>query len=160
MRPEQVDASDVTYMDAAHRQILGSTAALVPFIEKNRIDRSLTGSNMQRQAVPLLMPQSATVGTGIEKAVAENSGHLVQAMADGEVVKADANEVHVKYADGVKVYELRHFVKNNDDRCYNQKVRVTRGDMVKKGDVLIEGASIAESEIAAKIGRASCRERV
>ena len=148
MRPEQVDASDVTYMDAAHRQILGSTAALVPFIEKNRIDRSLTGSNMQRQAVPLLMPQPATVGTGIEKAVAENSGHLVQAMADGEVVKADANEVHVKYADGVKVYELRHFVKNNDDRCYNQKVRVTRGDMVKKGDVLIEGASIAESEIA------------
>ena len=88
MRPEQVDASDVTYMDAAHRQILGSTAALVPFIEKNRIDRSLTGSNMQRQAVPLLMPQPATVGTGIEKAVAENSGHLVQAMADGEVVKA------------------------------------------------------------------------
>ena len=148
MRPEQVDASDVTYMDAAHRQILGSTAALVPFIEKNRIDRSLTGSNMQRQAVPLLMPQPATVGTGIEKAVAENSGHLVQAMADGEVVKADANEVHVKYADGVKVYELRHFVKNNDDRCYNQKVRVTRGDKVKKGDVLIEGASIAESEIA------------
>ena len=94
------------------------------------------------------MPQPATVGTGIEKAVAENSGHLVQAMADGEVVKADANEVHVKYADGVKVYELRHFVKNNDDRCYNQKVRVTCGDMVKKGDVLIEGASIAESEIA------------
>ena len=148
MRPEQVDAKDVTLMDAAHKQILGSTAALVPFIEKNRIDRSLTGSNMQRQAVPLLTPQAPTVGTGIERAVAENSGHLILAEADGEVVRADANEIHVKYKDGVKVYELRHFIKNNDDRCYNQKARVVRGDKVKQGDVLIEGASIADGEIA------------
>ena len=148
MQPSQVDASQVTYMDAAHRQILGSTAALVPFIEKTRVDRALTGSNMQRQAVPLLCPESATVGTGIEKAVAENSGHLIQASGDGEVVRADADEVHVKYADGVKIYVLKHFVKNNDDRCYNQKVRVERGDKVKKGDILIEGASIAGGEIA------------
>ena len=148
MQPSQVDASQVTYMDAAHRQILGSTAALVPFIEKTRVDRALTGSNMQRQAVPLLCPESATVGTGIEKAVAENSGHLIQAGGDGEVVRADADEVHVKYADGVKIYTLKHFVKNNDDRCYNQKVRVERGDEVKKGDILIEGASIAGGEIA------------
>lgn len=148
MQPSQVDASQVTYMDAAHRQILGSTAALVPFIEKTRVDRALTGSNMQRQAVPLLCPESATVGTGIEKAVAENSGHLIQASGDGEVVRADADEVHVKYADGVKIYALKHFVKNNDDRCYNQKVRVERGDKVKKGDILIEGASIAGGEIA------------
>ena len=148
MQPSQVDASQVTFMDAAHRQILGSTAALVPFIEKTRVDRALTGSNMQRQAVPLLCPESATVGTGIEKAVAENSGHLIQASGDGEVVRADADEVHVKYADGVKIYTLKHFVKNNDDRCYNQKVRVERGDKVKKGDILIEGASIASGEIA------------
>ena len=148
MQPSQVDANQVTFMDAAHRQILGSTAALVPFIEKTRVDRALTGSNMQRQAVPLLCPESATVGTGIEKAVAENSGHLIQASADGEVVRADADEVHVKYTDGVKIYTLKHFVKNNDDRCYNQKVRVERGDKVKKGDILIEGASIAGGEIA------------
>ena len=148
MQPSQVDANQVTFMDAAHRQILGSTAALVPFIEKTRVDRALTGSNMQRQAVPLLCPESATVGTGIEKAVAENSGHLIQAGGDGEVVRADADEVHVKYADGVKIYTLKHFVKNNDDRCYNQKVRVERGDKVKKGDILIEGASIAGGEIA------------
>ena len=148
MQPSQVDASQVTFMDAAHRQILGSTAALVPFIEKTRVDRALTGSNMQRQAVPLLCPESATVGTGIEKAVAENSGHLIQASGDGEVVRADADEVHVKYADGVKIYTLKHFVKNNDDRCYNQKVCVERGDKVKKGDILIEGASIAGGEIA------------
>ena len=148
MQPSQVDANQVTFMDAAHRQILGSTAALVPFIEKTRVDRALTGSNMQRQAVPLLCPESATVGTGIEKAVAENSGHLIQASGDGEVVRADADEVHVKYADGIKIYTLKHFVKNNDDRCYNQKVRVERGDKVKKGDILIEGASIAGGEIA------------
>ena len=148
LRPEQVDASEVTLMDAAHKQILGSTAALVPFIEKNRIDRSLTGSNMQRQAVPLLTPEPATVGTGVEADIARNSGHLIVADADGEVVRADADQIHVKYKDGVKVYELRHFVKNNDDRCYNQKACVLRGDKVKKGDVLIEGASIAEGEIA------------
>ena len=148
MQPSQVDADQVTFMDAAHRQILGSTAALVPFIEKTRVDRALTGSNMQRQAVPLLTPESATVGTGIEKAVAENSGHLIQAEANGEVVRADADEIHVKYADGIKIYTLKHFVKNNDDRCYNQKVRVERGDKVKKGDILIEGASIAGGEIA------------
>ena len=148
LQPGQVDVEEVTFMDAAHKQILGSTAALVPFIEKTRVDRALTGSNMQRQAVPLLTPEPAVVGTGIEQAVAENSGHLIQAEADGEVVRADADEIHVKYADGVKVYALRHFVKNNDDRCYNQKVRVARGDRVKQGDILVEGASIAEGEIA------------
>ena len=148
LQPGQVDTSEVTYMDAAHKQILGSTASLVPFIEKNRIDRSLTGSNMQRQAVPLLQPQSPTVGTGIEHEVALNSSQLIVAEADGEVVRADAEAVEVKYADGVKRYDLIHFAKSNDDRCINQKVRVSRGDTVVKGDTLIEGASIADSELA------------
>jgi DNA-directed RNA polymerase subunit beta len=146
--PEQVDASDVTYMDAAHKQILGSTAALVPFIEKNRVDRSLTGSNMQKQAVPLLTPEAPVVGTGVEKELAKNTSQLVVAEGAGEVVRADGDEVHVKYADGVKVYELIHFQKSNDDRSINQKVRVERGDKVKEGDILIEGASIAEGELA------------
>ena len=148
MLPEQVDVSEVTYMDAAHKQILGSTAALVPFIEKNRIDRSLTGSNMQKQAVPLLTPESATVGTGVEAEIAKNTSQLVVAEGDGEVVRADADEVHVKYTDGVKIYEPIHFSKSNDDRSINQKVRVSRGDKVKAGDVLIEGASIANGELA------------
>ena len=151
LKPEQVDVSEVTLMDAAHKQILGSTAALVPFIEKNRIDRSLTGSNMQRQAVPLLTPEPATVGTGIEHQVALDSGQLIVAEGTGEVVRADANRVEVKYKDGVKVYEPIHFSKSNDDRSINQKVRVNRGDKVKKGDTLIEGMSIAEGELA--IGR-------
>ncbi|HEX6416281.1 MAG TPA: DNA-directed RNA polymerase subunit beta [Candidatus Saccharimonadales bacterium] len=148
LNPEQVDVSEVSYMDAAHKQILGSTASLVPFIEKNRVDRSLTGSNMQKQAVPLLTPQSPTVGTGIEAELAKNTSQLITAEGDGEVVRADADEVHVKYKDGVKVYELVHFSKSNDDRSINQKTRVMRGDKVKKGDTLIEGASIADGELA------------
>lgn len=146
--PEQVDVSEVTLMDAAHKQILGSTASLVPFIEKNRIDRSLTGSNMQKQAVPLLTPEAPTVGTGIEGHIARNSSQLVVASADGEVVRADGDEVHVKYKDGVKVYALTHFAKSNDDRSINQKTRVVRGQKVKAGDILIEGASIADGELA------------
>ncbi len=148
LNPEQVDASEVTYMDAANKQILGSTASLVPFIEKNRVDRSLTGSNMQKQAVPLLTPEAPTVGTGIEAELAKNTSQLIVAEGDGEVVRADADEVHVKYKDGVKIYELIHFAKSNDDRSINQKTRVMRGDKVKTGDVLIEGASIADGELA------------
>lgn len=148
MQPGQIDASEVTMMDAAHKQILGSTASLVPFIEKNRIDRSLTGSNMQRQAVPLINPQSPTVGTGIEGVIAKNSSQLITAEAEGEVIRADGDIVEVKYEDGMKSYELLHFEKSNDDRSINQKVRVSRGQKVKKGDILIEGASIADGEIA------------
>lgn len=148
LKPGQVDISEVTYMDAAHKQILGSTASLVPFIEKNRVDRSLTGSNMQKQAVPLLSPQSPTVGTGIEAEVARNTSQLIVAEGDGEVVRADGKLVEVKYKDGVKTYELIHFAKSNDDRSINQKTRVLRGQKVKKGDILIEGASIADGELA------------
>ena len=146
--PEEVDIEEVTYVDAARKQILGSTASLIPFIEKNRIDRSLTGSNMQKQAVPLLTPQSPIVGTGVEKAVAENTSQLVIAEADGEIVKADADEVIVKYKDGNKTYPLVHFEQSNDDRSINQKTVVVRGQKVKKGDALIEGASIADGELA------------
>ncbi len=146
--PEQVDSSEVTFMDAANKQVLGAPASLVPFIEKNRIDRSLTGTNMQKQAVPLLTPESPTVGTGIEAEIARNSSQLVVAEADGEVVRADGAEVHVKYAKGTKKYELIHFSKSNDDRSINQKTKVIRGQKVKQGDILIEGASIADGELA------------
>ena len=146
--PEQVDASEVTYMDAAHKQILGSTAALVPFVEKNRVDRSLMASSMQKQAVPLLTPESPVVGTGIEHEIAMNTSQLVIAEGAGEVVRADGDEVHVKYAEGLKIYKPVHFTKSNDDRSINQKVRVSRGQKVKAGDILIEGASIDQGEIA------------
>lgn len=146
--PEQVDASEITYMDAAHKQILGSTASLVPFVEKNRVDRSLMASSMQKQAVPLLSPEAPIVGTGIEEVIAQNTSQLVVAEGDGEVIRADGDAVEVKYKDGVKSYEPVHFIKSNDDRSINQKVRVVRGQKVKAGDILIEGASVADGEIA------------
>lgn len=146
--PEQVDVSEVTLMDAANKQILGTTAALVPFVEKNRVDRSLMASSMQKQAVPLIRPKSAIVGTGIEKEIAKNTPQLIVAEGSGEVVRADADEVHVKYGEIVKKYSLIHFTKTNDDRCVNQKVSVSRGQKVKKGDILIEGASVESGEIA------------
>jgi len=146
--PEQVDVAEVTYMDAAHKQILGATASLVPFVEKNRVDRSLMAASMQKQAVPLLQPQSPIVGTGIEEEIARNTSQLVVAEGDGEVVRADGDAIEVKYKEGVKTYEPVHFVKSNDDRSINQKVRVTRGQKVKAGDILIEGASVADGEIA------------
>ncbi len=148
LNPEQVDISEITYMDAAYKQILGSTASLVPFIEKNRVDRSLTGSNMQKQAVPLLTPEAPTVGTGVEGEIAKNTSQLILAEGEGEVLRADGDVIEVKYKDGVKSYEPIHFAKSNDDRSINQKVRVSRGDKVKKGDILIEGASIADGELA------------
>ncbi len=148
LQPGRVDATEVTLMDASHKQILGSTASLVPFIEKNRVDRSLTGSNMQRQAVPLLQPQAPTVGTGIEANVARDSSQLVVASDDGEVIRADGEAIEVKYKDGVKRYDLIHFTKSNDDRCINQKTCVTRGEKVSKGDILIEGMSVADGELA------------
>lgn len=148
LQPEQVDASEVTLMDAAHRQILGSTAGLVPFVEKDRVDRALTGSNMQRQAVPLVIPEAPIVGTGIEAEVAVNTSQLIVAEGAGEVVRADGKMVTVKYKDGTKNYELIHFAKSNDDRSINQKVVVNTGDKVKKGTVLIEGASVQAGELA------------
>lgn len=149
LTPEEVDASEVTYADAAKKQIIGATAALVPFIEKNRIDRSLTGSNMQRQAVPLVKTTSPTVGTGIEGAIARNTSQLIVAEGDGEVVRADADEIRVQYGPkDIRSYVPVHFQQSNDDRSINQRVVVTRGQKVKKGDILIEGASISDGELA------------
>lgn len=149
LQPESVDRADVTYMDASTTQVIGATAALIPFVEKSRIDRNLMGANMQRQAVPLVNPSVPTVGTGIEHDLALNTPALISAEADGEVIKADADEVQVKYDDKtVKTYRPEHFVKTNEDRSFNQRVVVTRGQKVVKGQPIIEGASVANGEIA------------
>lgn len=146
--PSQVSSSEVTFMDAVHRQVLGAAASLIPFAERDRIDRALTGSAMQKQAVPLLWNEAPTVGTGVEADIARNLSQIVIAEGDGEVVRADSIAVEVKYKSGIVKYELKHFEKTADDRCYNQKVVVSRGQKVKKGDILIEGASIKDGEIA------------
>lgn len=144
----EVDSNEVTHMDAARNQIIGSSAGLIPFVEKNYVYRSLMGGNQQRQAVPLLRPESPIVGTGVEGHVAKNSGQLVIAEENGEVVRATADEVAVKYKDGTKIYRPQHFVRSNEGSCINQKVVVHAGDKVKAGDVLIEGMSIDGGELA------------
>jgi DNA-directed RNA polymerase subunit beta len=144
----EVDADDVNYMDAALNQIIGSSAGLIPFIEKNYVYRSLMGSNQQRQAVPLIQPQSPIVGTGLEAPAARNTGQVILAAADGEVIKASGAEVVVKYKDGTVTYEPQHFVRSNEGTSINQKVVVSSGDKVNEGDVLVEGMSIQGGELA------------
>ncbi len=144
----EVDADEVTHMDASPKQIIGSSAGLIPFIEKNYVYRSLMGSNQQRQSVPLIAPKAPIVGTGVEEVVAQNSGQLITAHDDGEVIQATADKVVVAYKDGKVVYTPRHFERSNDSTAINQKVVVNSGDKVKKGDALIEGMSIEDGELA------------
>ena len=147
--PSQVEAKNVTHIDAAHKEILGVSASLIPFVEKNRVDRSLMACAMQKQAVPLLRQDNPVVGTGIEREVAKNTSQLVMATGTGVVKKADGDSVIVTYdKGGDKEYKLQHFEKTNDDRCYNQHCVVARGQKVKKGDTLIEGASVNDGELA------------
>ncbi len=149
LKAGEINSNEVTHMDASRRQIIGSSAGLIPFIEKNYVYRSLMGSNQQRQAVPLIQPQSPLVGTGLETVVAENTGQLTVAEEDGEVVKADGNEVVIKYKNAGKVtYYPQHFVRSNEGSCINQKVVVNTGDKLKKGDPVIEGMSIQGGELA------------
>lgn len=144
----EVDADEVTHMDGSRKQIIGSSAGLIPFIEKNYVYRSLMGSNQQRQAVPLVTPQAPIVGTGLEASAARNTGQLVVAEAAGEVIAASADEVKVKYAKHTATYNPQHFVRSNEGTSINQHVVVTTGDKVKAGDPLIEGMSIAGGELA------------
>lgn len=147
--PGEVDADEVTHMDASRSQTIGSSAGLVPFVEKNYVLRSLMGANQQRQAVPLIVPESPIVGTGLEGLVAKNTGQLIVADGDGEVTKATAEEVIVKYKSGKNVsYHPVHFARSNEGSSINQVVVVNSGDKVKAGDAIIEGMSIAGGELA------------
>lgn len=149
LKPGEVDANDVTHIDASRNQIIGSSAGLIPFIEKNYVYRSLMGSNQQRQAVPLIQPNSPIVGTGLEADDARNTGQVHVAEDTGEVTSATAQKVVVKYKDGKSAtYEPLRFTRSNEGTSINQKVVVNTGDKVKTGDVLIEGMSIENGELA------------
>jgi DNA-directed RNA polymerase subunit beta len=149
LEPGEVDANEVTHMDSSRSQTIGSSAGLVPFIEKNYVLRSLMGSNQQRQAVPLIKPESPIVGTGFESIVARNTGQMVLAENDCTVVKASADEVVVKYKNGKSAtYNPVHFLRSNEGSSINQTVIVSSGDKVKAGEPLVEGMSIAGGELA------------
>ena len=143
VKKEQIDLADVS-----PRQFISATTSLIPFLENTDTVRALTGSNMQRQAVPLLRAESPIVGTGIEHKIAVDSGVMVLCKKDGVVEYVDANEVIVKTKDGVDTYHLTKFQKTNKETCYNQKPNVVDGQKVKAGDVLADGYSTQNGELA------------
>ena len=151
--------SEVDFMDVAPNQIVGVSASLIPFLEHDDANRALMGSNMQRQAVPLLKPQAPIVGTGLEGKVAADSRNLINAEGAGTVEYVDSNEIHVRYdkteteklvsfKDDKVVYKLSKFLKTNQSTCINLKPLVRKGQRVQKGQVLCEGFSTQDGELA------------
>jgi len=149
LSPGEVEADMITHMDAGYAQVVGTPASMIPFIEKDDVARALIAAGQQKQSVPLLCPQAPIVGTGLERVTAKNTGQLIEAEGDGEVTKANANEVVIKYKSGESVkYEPQHFVRSNDATSINQKVVISTGDKVVAGQPIIEGMSIQDGEIA------------
>jgi DNA-directed RNA polymerase subunit beta len=139
-----VTAEEVQYMDVSPKQIVSVSAALIPFLENDDANRALMGSNMQRQAVPLLRPQAPTVGTGMERVAARDSGAIVSAKRDGIVEAVDSTAIVVKGEDArgrtvVDNYPLTKFHRSNQNTCMNQKSIVRVGDKIKKGQVIADG---------------------
>ncbi|HYC77234.1 MAG TPA: DNA-directed RNA polymerase subunit beta [Planctomycetota bacterium] len=139
-----VPRDEVGYIDVAPMQIVGVSASLIPFLEHDDANRALMGSNMQRQAVPLIRTEPPVVATGMERAVARNSGMVVTARLAGEVKRVTATEIQV----GDDVYRLRKFVGLNERTCLNQKPIVREGDHVKRGQVIADGAATKNGELS------------
>jgi DNA-directed RNA polymerase subunit beta len=138
-KPEEID-----YMDVSPRQLVSVAAALIPFLEHDDANRALMGSNMQRQAVPLLIPEAPFVGTGMERHVAKDSGAVVQAKSRGTVKAVTSDEIVIDDF----VYKLRKFKRSNAGTCINQRPLVEIGDKVKRGDILADGAATQGGELA------------
>ena len=141
--PDRID-----YMDIAPRQIVGISAALIPFLEHDDANRALMGSNMQAQAVPLLMPEVPLVATGMEWQAAVDSGQVVTAEEEGEVISVTGRQVDVQTKKGKKVYKLRKYNRSNQSTCIDQRPVVRKGQRVKKGDVLADSSSTSEGQLA------------
>ncbi len=145
----EVDKEDVDYVDVSPKELVSVAAAMIPFLEHDDVKRSLMGSNMQRQAVPLLIPESPIVGTGIEYRAAKDSGITVTAINEGVVEKVTADEVKVRNKKGeIDTYKLRKFKRTNGGTCINQRPVVTRGEKVNEGDILADGPSTKDGEMA------------
>jgi DNA-directed RNA polymerase subunit beta len=142
---QQVAKDTIDYVDISPKQTVGVSAALIPFLEHDDANRALMGSNMQRQAVPLVKVSPPIVGTGMERDVAKNSGMVIRARRDGTITHADAKHIIIDDADE---YVLRKFVGLNERTCLNQRPIVKPGDPVKKGQVIADGASTLKGELA------------
>ena len=151
MREEitMVDKSKVDFVDVSPKQLVSVAAAMIPFVEHDDVKRSLMGANMQRQAVPLLNPESPIVGTGIEYRAAKDSGITVTAKNAGVVEKVTGDEIVVRNnKDGLDTYKLRKFKRTNGGTCINQRPVVVRGEKVNEGDLLADGPSTKNGEMA------------
>ncbi|MBF7096000.1 DNA-directed RNA polymerase subunit beta [Alkalibacter mobilis] len=142
--PEKVD-----YMDISPKQIVSVATSMIPFLENDDANRALMGSNMQRQAVPLLKPESPVIGTGIEHVAAKDSGVCLLSKTPGVVEKVTATEVHIRRDDKkLDKYTLLKFKRSNQGTCFNQRPIVVKGERVEKGQILADGPSTDNGEIA------------
>ena len=151
----KVPVTEVKYMDVSPDQLVSISASLIPFLEHDDANRALMGSNMQRQAVPLLKAKAPLVGTGVERIVARDSGNSVIAKRDGIVEHVDASRIVVRSIirsemdePEVEIYKLIKFMRSNQNSCYNQKPIVQKGEHVKKGQVIADGPSTEQGELA------------
>ncbi|MCM8832283.1 MAG: DNA-directed RNA polymerase subunit beta, partial [Candidatus Omnitrophica bacterium] len=140
----KVKPTDVEYMDISKQQIISFSAALIPFLEHDDANRALMGSNMQRQAVPLLFPEAPLVGTGFESKISKESGAAVVAKESGKVEEVDANYIKINNF----VYKLKKFERSNADTCINQRLLVRKNEEVKKNQVIADGMATADGELA------------
>ncbi len=142
--PDRVD-----YMDVSPRQIVSVTTSLIPFLEHDDANRALMGSNMQRQAVPLIQPQAPLIATGMEREAARDSGQVLFSPSDGEVISVSANGIVIKDDEGEEhPFSLIKFARSNQGTCINQRPLVSKGDRVKRGQVLADGSSTEGGELA------------
>ena len=145
----EVKASEVDYVDVSPKQLVSVAAAMIPFLEHDDVKRSLMGSNMQRQAVPLLIPEAPIVGTGMEYKAARDSETTVTAKNEGIVEKVTADEVQVRNKKNeIDHYRLRKFKRTNGGTCINQRPVVQKGEVVKAGDILADGPATKNGEMA------------
>ncbi len=144
----EVPKKYVDYVDVSPRQFISAATALIPFLNSDDSMRALMGANMQRQAVPVLRPEAPIVGTGMEAKIAYDCGAMVIAKHDGEVTYVSSDKIKVLTKDGEDVYELTKFAKTNQDTCINQKPIVKHGEKVKAGDILADGYSTQNGELA------------
>ena len=148
-QPAKGEVKDIDLVGVAANQIISIATSMIPFTEHNDGQRSLMGTNMQRQAVPLVKSESPIVGTGVEARAARDSGHVVLADDNGEISKVDSSKIELKTSKGkIYKYDLNKFLRSNSSTCINQHPTVSVGDKVKKGDVLSDGPAIADGELS------------